>query len=152
MCTCQSCHFSAFKENMLVYTHIITVNGDLYTPFSNSGEEWERRPEHYLPPSSKWGFPGSSAGKESACSAGDHSLIPGSGRSPEEGIGYPLQYSWASLVAQLVKNLPAMWKTWIQSLGWKDPLEKGEGTHSSILAWRIPWTVQPMGLQRVRHD
>ena len=57
------------------------------------------------------GFPGSSAGKESACRAGDPGLIPGVGRSPGEGIGYPLQYSWASLVAQLVKNLPAMWET-----------------------------------------
>ena len=64
-----------------------------------------------------------------------------SGRSAVEGIGYPLQYSWASLVAQLVKNLPAMWEPWVQSLGWEDPLEKGKGTHSSILAWRIPWTV-----------
>ena len=49
------------------------------------------------------------------------------------------QYSWASLVAQLVKNPPAMWETWVQSLGWEDPLEKGKATHSSILAWRIPW-------------
>ena len=86
------------------------------------------------------GLPGSSAGQESACNAGDLSLIPGSGRSPEEGIGYPLQYSWASLVAQLVKNPPAMWETWVPSLGWEDPLEKGKATHSSILAWRIPWT------------
>ena len=62
-------------------------------------------------------------------------------RSPGEGIGYPLQYSWASLEAQLVKNPPAMWETWIRSLGWEDPLEKGTATHSSILAWRIPWTV-----------
>ena len=59
----------------------------------------------------------------------------------ENGLGYPVQYSWAFLVAQLVKNPPAMWETWIQSLGWKDPLEKGKATHSSILAWRIPWTV-----------
>ena len=65
----------------------------------------------------------------------------GSGRSPGEGIEYPLQYSWASLVAQLVKNLPAMQETWVQSLGWEDPLEKGKATHSSILAWKIPWTV-----------
>ena len=57
-------------------------------------------------------FPGSSAGKESTCNAGDPDLIPGLGRSAGEGIGYPLQYSWASLVAQMVKNLPAMWKTW----------------------------------------
>ena len=63
-----------------------------------------------------WGFPGSSAGKESACNAGDPSSIPGLGRSSGEGIGYPLQYSWASLVDQLVKNLPAMWETWVRSL------------------------------------
>ena len=80
------------------------------------------------------GFPHSSVGKESACNAGDPSSIPGLGRSPREGIGYLLQYSWASLVAQLVKNLPAMWETWVQSLGWEDPLEKGKATHSSILA------------------
>ena len=87
------------------------------------------------------GFSDSSVGKESACNAGDPSSIPESGRSAGEGIGYPLQYSWASLVAQLVKNLPTMQETWVRSLGWKDPLEKGKATHSSILAWRIPWTV-----------
>ena len=58
----------------------------------------------------------------------------------------------ASLVAQLVKNLPTMRETWVQSLGWENPLEKGTSAHSSILAWRIPWTVYSMGLQRVRHD
>ena len=79
-------------------------------------------------------------------------MIPGSGRSPGEGIGYPLQYSWASLVAQLVKNLPARQETWVRSLGWKDPLEKRKATHSSILAWRIPRTVLSMGSQRVAHD
>ena len=78
--------------------------------------------------------------------------MPGSGRSPGEGIGYPLQFSWASLVAQLVKNPPAMQETWVRSLGWDDPLEEGKTTHSRILAWRIPWTVQFMGSQRVRHD
>ena len=67
-------------------------------------------------------------------------MIPGLGRCPE-GIGYPLQFSWASLVAQVVKNLPAMRETWAQSLGWEDPLEKGKATQSSIVAWRIPWTV-----------
>ena len=77
---------------------------------------------------------------ESACNAGDPGSIPGLGTSPGEGIGYPLQYSWASLVAQLVNNPPAMWYTWVWSLGWEDPLEKGKATHSSILAWRIPWT------------
>ena len=59
----------------------------------------------------------------------------------EKGIGYTLQYSWASIVAQLVKNPPAMRETWVQSLSWEDPLEEGKATHSSILAWRIPWTV-----------
>ena len=63
------------------------------------------------------GFPGSSAGKESTCNAADPRLILGSGRSPGEGIGYPLQYSWASLVAHRVKNLPAMRETWVPSLG-----------------------------------
>ena len=67
-------------------------------------------------------------------------MIPGSGTSPREGIGYPLQYSWASLIAQLVKNLPAMWETWAPSLCWEDSLEMGTATHSSILVWRIPWT------------
>ena len=87
------------------------------------------------------GFLCGSNGKESAWNAGDPSMIPGSGRSAGEGIGYPLQYSWAFLLAQLVKNVPAMRETWVQSLGWEDPLEKGKATHSSILAWRIPWTV-----------
>jgi len=68
-------------------------------------------------------------------------LIPGSGRPDGGGIGYPLQCSWVSLVLQLVKNLPAMQEAWALSLGWEDPLEKGKATHSSILAWRIPWTV-----------
>ena len=86
-------------------------------------------------------FPDSSVGKESACNAGDPGLIPGSGRATGEGIGYTLQYSWASLVAQLVKNPPGMWETWVWSLGWEDPLEKGKATHSSIVAWRIAWTV-----------
>ena len=74
-------------------------------------------------------------------------MIPGSVRSPGEGIGYPLQYLWASLVAQMVKNLPAMRETWVQSQGWEDPLEEGMATHSIILAWRIPWTEEPGGLQ-----
>ena len=86
-------------------------------------------------------FLDSSVGKESACNAGDTSSIPGSRRSPGKGIGYPLQCSWASLVTQLVKNPPAMWETWVWSLSWEDPLEKGKATHSSILAWRIPRTV-----------
>ena len=84
-------------------------------------------------------------------------MIPGLGRSAEEGIGYLLQYSWASMVAQTVKNLPAMWETWVRSLGWKDPLRKGKATHSSILACGILWTVEPgrlqsMGSLRVGHN
>ena len=99
----------------------------------------------------------SSAGKESTCNAGDPGWIPGLGRSAGEGIGYPLQYSWASLVAQLVKNLPAVWETWVRFLGWKDPLEKEMATHSSTLAWTIPWMEEPdrlwsMGSLRIRHD
>ena len=76
--------------------------------------------------------------KESTCNAGDLSSIPGPGRSTQEGIGYPLQYSWASLVAQVVRNLPAMQETWVWSLGWEYSLEKRKATHPSILAWRIP--------------
>ena len=67
------------------------------------------------------GFSGGSAGKESACNAGDPGLIPGSERSTGKGIGCPLQYSWVSLVVQLVKNLPAGWESWVQPLGWEYP-------------------------------
>ena len=103
------------------------------------------------------GFPGSSAGKESACSAGDPGSIPGSGRSAEEEIGYPLQYSWASLAAQLVKNPPAMWETRVWSLGWEDPLAGGYGNPLVFLPGESPWTEEPgglqsMGSQRARHD
>ena len=77
----------------------------------------------------------SSVDKESACNAGDPDLIPGSGRSAGEGIGYPLQCFGASLVAQLVKTPPAMQETWVRPLGWEDPLEKGKATHSSILGF-----------------
>ena len=86
-------------------------------------------------------FPHSSVGKESACNTGDPGSIPGLGRCTREGIGYPFQYSWTFLVAQVVKNPPAVQETWVWSLGWEDPLEKGKAIHSSILAWRIPWTV-----------
>ena len=80
------------------------------------------------------GLPSQLIGKESACNAGDPGSIPELGRSAGEGIGYPLQYPGASLVAQLVKNLPVMWETWVRSQGWEDLLEKGKATHSSILA------------------
>ena len=84
------------------------------------------------------GFSGSSVGKESTCKAGDPGSIPGSGKTPGEGISYPLQYSWASLVGQMVKNPPVLWETWVRSLGWEDPLKESMVTHSSILAWRMP--------------
>ena len=73
----------------------------------------------------EWSFPGSSAGKEFTCNAGGPGSIPGLGRSPGGRTGYPLWYSWASLVAQLVKKPPEMQETWVQDLGWEDPLEKG---------------------------
>ena len=90
-------------------------------------------------------FPDSSISKESACNAGDPGSIPGSGRSTGEGIGYPLQCSWVSLVAQLVKNPPAIQETWVWPLGLEDPLEMGKATHSSILAWRIHGLYSPWG-------
>ena len=98
-----------------------------------------------------------SAGKEFACNAGDPGWTAGSGRSPGDGIGYPLQYSWAFLVAQMVMKLPAMQDTWAQSLGWEYALEKKIATHSSSLAWRIPKTEErgrlwSIGSQRVWHD
>ena len=102
------------------------------------------------------GFRGSSVGKQSACSAGDPISIPGSGRSPGEGIGYPLQYSWASVVAQLVKNPPAMWETWFRSLdlipGLGRSLGEGNSYPLQYSGLGIPWTVQSMGSQRVGHD
>ena len=108
-----------------------------------------RCPSHGLP---RW-----LSGEELSGNAGDPGSIPGLGSSPGEGTAYPLQCSLASLVAQLVKNPLAMQETWVQSLGWEDPLEKEKVTHSSILAWRIPWTeesdgLQSMGSQRVRHN
>ena len=104
-----------------------------------------------------YGFPHGSVGKESTCNAGDPGLIPGSGRSSGEGIGYPLQCSWVSLIAQLVKNLPAVQETRIRSLVWEDTLEQEIATHSNFLAWRIPWMEEPgrlqsMGSQRVGHE
>ena len=110
-----------------------------------SVSSWLSSPSSFTRASNVRGFPHSSVGEESACIAGDPGLIPGLGRFSAEGIGYPLQYSWTFLVAQLVKNPPAMWETWVWSLGWEDPLEKGKATHCSILAWRIPWTVLSMG-------
>ena len=105
-----------------------------------------------------WGFPGGSAGNESTCNAGEPGLILGSGKSPGEGIGSPLQYSWASLVAQMVKNPPAMQETWVRSLGWEEPLEERAWQLTPVfLPGDSPWTEEPvglqsMGLQRVRHS
>ena len=122
------------------------------------GAECSHRQEtNALRPAHLKGFPGHSAGEESTCNAGDISSIPGWGISPGEGIGYLLQYSWAFLMAQLVKNLPAIWETWVRSLGWEERLEEGMATHSNILTWGVPMDkgacgLQSMVLQRVGHD
>ena len=89
------------------------------------------------------------AGKESPCNAEDLGLISGLGTSPGEGNGYPLQYSWASLVPQMVKNPLAMQEMWIWFLSREDPLEEGMATYSSIPAWRILQTKEPGGLQSI---
>ena len=89
----------------------------------------------------RWAYLVAQLVKKPTWNAGDPGLIPGLERSAGEGNSYPLQYSWSALVAQLVKNLTAMEETWVRSLVWEDPLEKGRATHSSTLAWRIPWTV-----------
>ena len=99
------------------------------------------------------GFPGGSPGKESACDVKDTRV----GKFPWKREGYPLQYSWAFLVTQLVKKVSAMQETWVQYLGWEDSLEKGMETHFSILALRILMDREPSGLesvrlQRVGHD
>ena len=95
------------------------------------------------------GFTHSSASKEFTCNAGDPGLTTGSGSSPREGLGYPLQYSWAILVDQMIKNPPVMQETLVRSLGWEDPLEEGMATHSSILPWKIPLTEKPGRLQSI---
>ena len=96
------------------------------------------------------GFHHSSVGKESTCNAGDPSSIPGLGRSPGEGIGHPLQCSWASLVAQLVKNPPTMLETWLWSLGWEDPLERK--WLPTLVFWPAEFHGPSMRSHRVRHD
>ena len=74
-------------------------------------------------------------------------MIPGSGRSSGEGIGYPFHFSWASLVTQMVKNMPAIWETWVRSLGWEDPLEEGMATTPVFLPGESLWTHEPGGLE-----
>ena len=91
------------------------------------------------------GFPGNSAGNESAFNEEEPGLIPVSGRSPGEAISYLLQY-WGSLVAQMVKNQPAMWKTWVQSLAQKIPWRKAWQLTSVFLLGKSPWTEEPGGL------
>ena len=93
-------------------------------------------------------FPDNSVGKESTCNAGDPSSIPGLGRSTGEGIGYPLQYSWDSLVAQLLKNLPVIWETWVQSPGWEDPLEKGKATYFIFWPGKFHGLYGPWGYKK----
>ena len=112
------------KCNMHRHNSNMVLN--LETPWATRCLEESHRPSHVLCYSLEHAY--NSAGKESACNAGDPDSIPGLGRSAGEGIGYPFQY-WASLVAQLVKNPPAMRETWVWSLAWKDPLAKGEATH-----------------------
>ena len=99
------------------------------------------------------GFPDGSVAKEAACNAGDPGLIPGSGRFPPgEGIGYPLPYSWASLVAQRLKNPPAMRETWVRFLGQDDPLEKGKAMppQYSGLENSMDYTVHGVAKSRTR--
>ena len=94
----------------------------------------------------------SSVGKESACNAWDPGSIPGSGRSPGEGVGYPLQYSWASLVAQLVNNLPAVWETWVQSLGCRKIPWRKERLPTPVFWLGEFHGVHGLGSQRAGHD
>ena len=120
------------QETVLVILKVILIVGFLATGPPGRSLRWI-----FIAGTVDKGFPGGSAGKESACSAGDPGSVPGLGRTPGEGTGYPLQYAWVSLVAQTAKNLLAMRETWVQSLSWDDPLEEGMKTHSCILAWRI---------------
>ena len=102
-------------------------------------------------------LPGGTGGKESACKAEDPGSVPESGRFPGEGLGYPLQYSWAPMVAKMVKNPPAMQKTEALSLGWENPLKEAWQPTPVFLPGKSPWTEEPgglqsMGSQRVGHD
>ena len=140
-CLYQGFHLFFFRLLKSLFCLIILPSALTHSD-SFSILKWFFSPKYKFHHATLYFFPPDiSVGKESACNSGDPGSIPGSGRSTGEGIGYPLQYSWASLVAQLVKNPPAMQETWVRSLGWEDPLEKGKATHSSILAWRTPWTV-----------
>ena len=147
--------------------------GGQYTPVTRArvgappaGRLWDNGDSHLAGGAAKWcshlgdflknthtlGLPCGSAGKEPACNAGDPSLIPELGRSAGEGVGYPLQYSWASLMAQLVKNLPAMQETQVPSLGREDPWRRAWQPTPVFLPGESPWREEPGRLQRVRHD
>ena len=118
--------------------NLFLLHGSLYSLLPRL---WGHKFYQSMPRVSLWASLVAQLVKKSICNAGDPSSIPGSGRSVGEETGYPFKHSWASLVSQLVKNLPAMQETWVWSLDWDDPLEKGKATHSSILAWRILWMV-----------
>ena len=154
------------KESFILMEVLETLDGrgnnwsrpedltSLISPRKKAGEieiqRWAAQRPGECPGLGGMGFPGGSAGEEPACHAGDPSSTPGSGRSPGEGMGYPLQYSWASLVAQMVKNPHVIWETWVQSLGGEDPLEESMATHSRILPGESPWTEESGGLQSLR--
>ena len=124
-------HFHALEKEMATHSSILAwripgTEEPVGLPSMGShrvGHDWRD-----LAAAAAADFPGSSAGQESPCNSGDPGFIPGSERSTGEGIGYPLQYSWASLVAQMVKNSLARWETWVQSLGWEDSLEAWQPT------------------------
>ena len=140
------CHIFYFIFSSVLYDlFLLSVpkSLDFLSPAKAFSTEWPRYQvsEYQILYIYIYRLPDSSAGKESVCNAGDPSSVSGSGRSPGEGTGYLLQHSWTSLVAQAVKNQPAIQETWVESLDWEDLLEEGMATHSSILTWRIPWTV-----------
>ena len=134
-------HLTGFKEYLQMNGHMRKTINNFMAGDTCAKYRGKFGFGHFNWPLDHQGFPHSPVGKEFACNAGDPGSIPRVGRSPGEGIGYPFQYFGASLVAQLVENPPAVWETWVKSLAWKDPLEKRQSTHCSILAWRIPWTV-----------
>ena len=117
---------------------LITTQGSLPSAINRNRLEVRKEIQVRLYWGPCYSFPDSSDGKECTHNGGDPGSIPGSGRSSGEGIGYPVQYSWASLVAQMVKNLPTMQETWVQSLGWEDSQEESMVTHFRTLAWRTP--------------
>ena len=140
----QSCQSPARLHDMGLWIH--EAPRPISTEFGTSANVPENRqkvPQWSLSclPTDPKGFPGSSVGKESTCNAGDPGSIPGSGRSTGGGIEYPLRCPWASLVAQLVKNLPAMLETWVRSLGWEDNPGEGKDYPLQYSASRIPWIV-----------